>query len=108
MRFTPKAVGVEVGVTPEAADYISQRGGRIYLWQGTVGAAWAADHMSFDDPGDGITFTPVWVAGVAVMLADDLDRPKSLRVRIDRFPHRLHVEWDGVRWGWRGSADHEG
>jgi hypothetical protein len=96
---------VEVGVTREAADYIGGRGGRLYLWQELVSGAWASDHMGFEDPARGITFNPVWVAGIAVMLADDLDRPESLRIRVDRFPHRLDVDWDGGRWGWRGGAD---
>jgi hypothetical protein len=99
---------VEIGVTPEAADYISDRGGRLYLWQESVNADWSADHHAFVDPGRGGTFTPVWVGGVAVMLADDLERPKTLRIRIDRFLRHLHIEWDGARWGWRGGADAPG
>lgn len=96
---------VELGVTPEAAAYISERGGRLYLWQESVNAGWATDHKAFADPGRGSTFTAVWVGGVAVMLADDLERPKTLRIRIDRVLHRLHIDWDGARWGWRGGAD---
>jgi hypothetical protein len=101
-------VAVEVGVTPEAADYIGAHGGRLYLWQESVNGDWSTDQRAFDDPGRQITFTPVWVGGVAVMLADNLERPKVLRIRLDRFLHRLHVEWDGERWGWRGGADAPG
>jgi hypothetical protein len=95
---------VEVGVTPGAAEYISQKGGGLYLWEDALGRAWAVDRSAFVDPGGGITFRAVWVSGVALMLADDLEEPKTLRIRVDRLPHRLHVEWDGARWGWRGGA----
>lgn len=92
-------------MAPEAAEYITERGGRLFLWQESVNADWATDQKAFDDPGARITFTPIWVGGVEVMLADDLDRPETLRIHIDRFLHRLHIEWDGQRWGWRGGAD---
>ena len=49
--------------------------------------------MAFVDPSRGIPFTVVWVGGVAVMLAEDLEPPQSLRLRLDRIPRRLHVEW---------------
>ncbi len=39
------------------------------------------------------------------MLADDLELPQSVSIRLDRIPHRLHIEWDGARWGWRGYAE---
>jgi hypothetical protein len=66
---------------------------------------WSADHTAFEDPSAGMTFTAVWVAGVAVMLADDLERPMKLRIRLDRLPRRrLYIDWDGARWGWRGDA----
>jgi hypothetical protein len=96
---------VDVGVTPEAAEYISLRGGRLYLWEDAVGRAWAVDRSAFVDPGRGITFRTVGAGGVALMLAADLEEPKTLQIRVDRLPHRLHVEWDGARWGWRGGAE---
>ncbi len=91
-------------MTPEATGYIGDRGGRLYLWQTAVGKSWAADHMGFIDPGRETPFTPVWVEGVTLMLAEDLELPQSIRIRVDRIPRRLHVEWDGQRWGWRGGA----
>ncbi|MFL5915604.1 MAG: hypothetical protein ACJ752_08205 [Gaiellaceae bacterium] len=98
---------MELVVSQEAADYIGERGGRLYLWQEPVGKSWAADHIAFVDPSRGIPFTVVWIGGVAVMLAEDLEPPQSLRLRLrlDHFPRRLHVEWDGARWGWRGGAE---
>ena len=59
-----RGVGVEVEVTPEAAEYIGQRVRRVCLWQEAVGAAWATGHMGFIDPG-GITVTTEWVAGTS-------------------------------------------
>jgi hypothetical protein len=101
-------VGVELVVTPEAAEYIGDRGGRLYLWQEPVGNAWVTDHMAFMDPSRGTSFIPNWVGGVAVMLGEELELPESVRIRLGRIPRRLHIEWDGERWGRRGSADLEG
>lgn len=42
---------MEVEVTPEAAEYISERGGRLFLRQESVNADWATDQKAFDDPG---------------------------------------------------------
>jgi hypothetical protein len=96
---------VELEVSPDAAGYIGERGGRLYLWQERVGHAWATDHMSFDDPRLGVAFNPVWVdGGVALMLAEDLEPPRSVLVRLRRIPRGLQVEWDGKTWGWRGDA----
>jgi hypothetical protein len=61
--------------------------------------------MAFIDPSREIAFTPVWGDGVALMLADDLEPPKSISIRLNRFPRRVRVEWDGERWGWRGGAE---
>ena len=104
----PESVAVELQVSQDAAGYIRERGGRLYLWQEAVGKAWASDHMGFDDPRHGVAFSPVWTdGGVALMLAEDLDAPRSVFVRLRRVPRGLHVEWDGRTWGWRGDA-HEG
>jgi hypothetical protein len=100
-----ESVGVELAVTQEAADFIGERGGRLYLWQEPVGRSWTADHVAFVDPSRGIRFTEAWAGGVAVMLADDLESPRSVRIRLDRIPHRLHIEWDGARWGRRGYGE---
>jgi hypothetical protein len=97
-------VAVELTVTPDAAAYIADRGGRLYLWQEGVNAAWATDRQAFDDPGGEARFNAEWANGVAVMLADDLERPETLRIRLHRFRRHLRVEWDGAHWGWRGSA----
>jgi hypothetical protein len=96
---------MELVITPEAASYIGSRGGRLYLWQEAVGKSWATDHSAFIDPSREIAFTPVWVDGVALMLADDLEPPTSIRIGLSRFPRRVGVEWDGERWGWRGGAE---
>lgn len=61
--------------------------------------------MGFDDPSRGVEFTLVWAGGVAVMLADDLEEPQSVRIRLARVPRRLRIDWDGETWGWRGGAD---
>jgi len=99
---------VELEITQESADFIGERGGRLYLWQETVGKSWATDHVAFVDPGRGIRFTATWAAGVAVLLADDLELPRRVRIRLDHIPRRLHVEWDGARWGQRGRAMGDG
>jgi hypothetical protein len=108
MSLSTESVAVELGVTPEAAKYIGERGGHLYLWQESVGRTWAADHLAFEDPSLGIPFTAVWVGGIGVMLAEDLELPQRIRIRLDRIPRRLHIEWDGARWGWRGGADAPG
>jgi len=38
------------------------------------------------------------------MLAEDLEPPRSVLVRLRRIPRGLQVEWDGKTWGWRGDA----
>jgi hypothetical protein len=105
--LSPESVGVELVVTPEAAEYIGDRGGRLYLWQEPVGNAWVTDHMAFIDPSRG-DFIPNWVGGVAVMLGEDLELPQGVRISLGSISRRLHIEWDGERWGRRGSADLEG
>src|SRR5262249_51460093 len=100
-----ESVAVDIAVTPEAAGYIGDRGGRVYLWQVPVGKSWATDHMAFIDPGGEIPFELVWIDGVALMLAEDLELPRSIHVRLDRIPRRLRVEWDGLPWGRRGGGD---
>jgi hypothetical protein len=96
---------VELGVTSEAAHYISERGSRLYLWQEAVGKSWASDRVAFEDPNRGTRFASFQVGGISILMADDLERPKRLRVKLDRLPrHRLHIDWDGTRWGWRGEA----
>jgi hypothetical protein len=96
---------MELVISPEASSYIGDRGGRVYLWQEAVGRSWVTDHMGFIDPNRKIPFTPVWFDGVALMLADDLELPGSIRIRLNRVPRRLRVEWEGERWGRRGGAE---
>jgi hypothetical protein len=95
---------VELEITQEAADYIGERGGRLYLWQEAAGRSWATDRMGFTDPSRGARFVSVWGDGVALMLADGLEMPRRVRIRLGRIPRRLHIDWDGERWGRRGGA----
>jgi hypothetical protein len=95
---------VELALTDDAADYISARGSRLFLWQEPVGKGWSADGAAFEDPNRGTPFTAFQIEGVTVLLADDLDRPTKLRIRLDRLPRRIHIEWDGARWSRRGDG----
>jgi hypothetical protein len=95
---------VDVGMTREAASYIAERGNRLYLWQEPVGHAWLRDLMGFVDPNRGVSFSSINVAGVAILIASDVEPPETLYVSLRRLRRDLRVEWDGETWGMRGDA----
>ncbi len=96
---------MEIGVTRDAAAYIAERGSRIYLWQEPFGRAWDIDRVALDDPSLRISFSGFPISGVTVLVAGNVDPPKTLYVSVQRFPHaRLRIEWDGDAWGSRGGA----
>jgi hypothetical protein len=100
----PHALGMDFALTEEAAAYISERGSRLFLWQEPVGNGWAADRQAFNDPNLGVQFAAFEARGVAILLAEDLEQPKTMRIRLDRLRRRLYIEWDGARWGRRGEG----
>jgi hypothetical protein len=92
-------------VAPEAELYIASHGGRLYLWQESVGGAWAKDRVGFEDPGLSVGFVTATSGLTEVLLAADLEPPERLLVTTHRSPRRgLRVEWDGQVWGWRGPG----
>lgn len=100
------SLGVEVEVTAGAAETIVDRGGRLYLWQSSVGDAWARDRLAFNEPDLPTTFLRIPAGLISVMIAGDVELPETLRISVHRLlPRRLHVEWDGEAWGRRGGSD---
>ena len=99
------SLGVEVEVTAHAAELILERGGRLYLWQSSVGESWLRDRIGFDLPDASLTFQRIPAGLVVVMIATDVALPETLRISVHRvLPRRLHIEWDGQTWGWRGDG----
>jgi hypothetical protein len=92
-------------ITSEAADYIAERGSRLYVWQEQIGHAWFVDRVGFHDPNRGLSFSSIPISGVTLLLASDLDPPETLHVGMNRLPRRLRIEWDGKPWGARGTVE---
>jgi hypothetical protein len=93
-------------VSGGAAEKIVSRGGRLYLWQTSVGDAWLRDRFAFNEP-DGLTaFRRIPAGLISIMIAEDVELPETLAISVSRLlPRRIHIEWDGRPWGWRGDSD---
>jgi hypothetical protein len=65
----------------------------------------ATHHRAFEIHDEGLP-SPRWAdGGVALVLAENLEAPRSVHIRLGRLPRHVHVEWDGARRGWRGDAE---
>jgi hypothetical protein len=100
------SLGVHVEVTAEAAELIVERGGKLFLWQDSVGGAWLRDRVAFNDPGAGTRFHRIPAGLVSLMLAEDIALPRRLGIDVGRLPpRRVHVDWHGLTWGQRGAGE---
>jgi len=100
------ALGVDVEVSGAAAEIIVSRGGRLFLWQSSVGEAWLRDRLAFNEPDRPATFRRIPAGLISIMIAEDVELPETLRISAHQLlPRRIPVEWDGRAWGWRGDSD---
>jgi hypothetical protein len=103
MRFEG-ALGIDIEITEPAAERITARGGRLYLWQEEVGGAWLADRVSFDEP-ELPAFRRIPASLVTLMVDASVELPKRLRISAVRLvPGRVRIEGDGEIWGARGGG----
>jgi hypothetical protein len=103
------SLGVDVEVTGGAAERIVNHGGQLYLWQTSVGDAWLRDRIGFSEPDDPTGFRRIPAGLISIMIAEDVDLPETLRITTHHLlPRRIHVEWDGRAWGWRGGGESGG
>jgi hypothetical protein len=95
---------VVVRVSPKAAAQISQRGGRLYLWEQAVGDAFVRDRLAFDRVAGPWDFECVESAGVEVCIDRGVGA-SEIRVEPRGWPLRGVRAWvDGKRWGRRGNS----
>lgn len=95
-----------VGVTSEASERIASKGGTLYLWQEPFAGSFVTDKAAFRRPLKILEFRTVDVADIQVLITEDLELPQELLIRRSVWPPlKLHIEWNGRTWGWRGPAD---
>ena len=93
-----------VRVASEAAARIRTRGGRVFLWQEPVGAAFVRDRLAFRRPGERWQFKSFQRAGVEICLAPEVGA-REVFVRPRRWPlPGIRVEVNGKDWGRRGEV----
>ena len=96
---------MDVKATTEALSYVLERGGRLFLWTKSFGAAWATDKMSTSAP-VGVEFDLVSNEVIEIHVEHGLDLPEMLRLELRRRPrHGLKIQWDEQVWGKRGGAE---
>ena len=91
-------------VSHNAATWIRERGGALYLWDDDLGD-FGRDRIATSDPG-GVEFVGSYAGeGVTVYIDTRDPPPEGIRVELRRRPFRgVRVYWDGVRWGRRGTS----
>jgi hypothetical protein len=100
------SLGVDVAVSGGAAETIVSRGGRLYLWQTSVGDAWLRDRLAFNEPDGPTTFRRIPAGLISIMIAEDVELPETLQISAHPLlPRRIDVEWNGRAWGRRGGVE---
>lgn len=88
-------------VSAQAAELISERGGRLYVWPTRARCCGSVTRLvSANTPPRGKEFDRVDAAGeVELYLPSGLGRlPDELHVELKRYPRRIESYWDGCAW----------
>ena len=93
---------MEVHVSPEAATFVRERGGALYLWTDDVGSAFEHDRVEFEPP-EGMEVDLVWSDLFELYVERDFPLPDTVRISFRRWPRRrLRIWWGDALWTWRG------
>ena len=88
---------MRVEADPEAVRFISERGGRLYVYASAAGL----QHVSTEAPDDpSLRFEQLTADGFFFFVASDLVHPETWNLKLRRFP-RQHIEvlWNGEQPG---------
>jgi hypothetical protein len=92
---------VRVLVSEPAAEAITTRGGRLYVWPTRARCCGSVTRLrSATAPPTGKQFRLVDTAGACeIYMPSGLTRlPAELHVELTRFPRRIESYWDGCAW----------
>lgn len=82
---------------PDAVSFITERGGRLYVYADRAGMK----HVRTEPPSDdSIRFEQIEAKGFVMYVEDDIDPPKTWNVKFYHLPyHHVDVLWDGHQPG---------
>jgi hypothetical protein len=87
----------EVVVQPEAAAFIRDNGGRVFVWADASGL----EHVRFHRPAGAIAWNEIHADGVMLLVDPSIMRPKVWTIVFRRFPYRrIEVLYDARSSDW--------
>jgi hypothetical protein len=99
---------MKVRASSEAASFIQERGGSLYLWTQDFGRNRKTDKTATEAP-PGIDFDLVSTREFRLYVEQGLERPPETRIELRRLPPtRLKISWGDRTWGARGQATNGG
>jgi hypothetical protein len=88
---------VAVSADPEAVAFITERGGRLYVYADGAGMK----HVKTERPREAsVRFKQITADGFVMYVQDDVAEPETWNVKFHRVPYRhVDVLWDGEQPG---------